>query len=70
MDNINSFLSKDKSKKSMSPLKTIRKKAKGKIDSIVRGKWLIIDHEGNGVRIPYDEKLHSKLKVGDEIEVP
>ena len=45
------------------------KKKKGKIEAI-RATYILVNVDGNGVSIPYKENEHSKLKVGDPIDVP
>ena len=39
----------------------------GIVIGIIDKKWVIVNLDGNGVRIPYNEGLHSELSVGDEI---
>lgn len=44
-----------------------KKQKKGKIASIIKGKRIIIDVDGCGESIDYNEKDHGHLKVGDMI---
>ena len=44
-----------------------KKQKKGKIASIIKGKRIIIDVDGFGESIPYNEKEHGHLKIDDII---
>ena len=44
-----------------------KRSRKGIVDSIIVGDKVIIDVDGNGESIKYDEKEHSHLKKGDTI---
>jgi len=44
------------------------KKTVGKVYAIRSG-MILVDVDGNGASLKYDEKLHGKLKIGDQIEL-
>jgi hypothetical protein len=44
-----------------------KKQTKGKVASIIKGKRVIVDVDGNGVDVKYNERDHGHLKVGDPI---
>jgi len=44
-------------------------KKTGKIANIVVGKYLVVEIDGNGVRVDYDADIHASLKKGDKIEI-
>lgn len=44
-----------------------KRSRRGIVDSIIVGNKVIIDVDGNGESIKYDEKEHSHLKKGDTI---
>lgn len=44
-----------------------KKQKKGKVASIIKGKRIIIDVDGCGESVNYNEKDHGHLKVGDMI---
>lgn len=45
----------------------IKKQKKGIVSSIIKGRKIIIDFEGTGESVLYNEKEHGHLKVGDPI---
>lgn len=47
-----------------------QKLRKLKVANVIKGKYLVLEYNGNGERLDYSEKLHGNLKVGDTIEVP
>ncbi len=44
-----------------------KKQKRGKVASIIRGRKVIIDVNGNGEEVKYNERDHGHLKVGDVI---
>lgn len=44
-----------------------KKQKKGKVASIIKGRKVIIDVNGNGEETKYNEREHGHLKVGDPI---
>lgn len=42
-------------------------KKKGIVSLIIKGKKIIIDVDGNGEEVKYDEREHGSLKIGDPI---
>lgn len=52
-------------KKEKRPRQDYKPKKKGKVELVVKDKYIVLNVDGNGERIAYDEKL----KVGDEIEI-
>jgi len=44
------------------------KKTVGKVYAIRNG-MILVDVDGNGASLKYDEKLHSNLEIGDQIEL-
>lgn len=54
-------------KKSKPEKYEIKKNKKGKVSLIVAGKKIIVDVDGNGEEVKYNERDHAHLKVGDII---
>lgn len=44
-------------------------KRKGKVIFVLKGKRVVVDVNGMGESVPYNESLHANLKAGDEIEL-
>lgn len=45
----------------------LKKQKKGVVSSIIKGRRVIIDVDGEGESVLYNEKEHGHLKVGDPI---
>lgn len=56
------FPKEEKNKK----IELSKKQRKGKVSSILQYR-IIVDVDGLGESVPYDEKIHSELKIGDII---
>lgn len=49
--------------------KSVTNKRFGVVEAI-RSTYLLVNENGNGVRIPFIKALHANVKVGEKVELP